>query len=103
MQWHYEFQDWEEAFKQFYRKHCGEQLLDDDGRVLGFRAGDENLVFVVSTAPYVSGYWIEPADGAEANKHTMVYRTVEQVRQLEQRVRRARDKTVSLSVGGLVV
>jgi hypothetical protein len=29
MQWHFEFKDWEEAFRHFYRKRCGEQLIDD--------------------------------------------------------------------------
>lgn len=100
MQWHFEFKDWEEAFAFFYRKRCGEELFDDDGNRLGRREGNPNLVFVISTAPYVSGYWVE--EGAESDNETTVYRTVEDVRRLEQRVRSARAETVNLSLGGVV-
>lgn len=103
MQWHFEFKDWEEAFKMFYRKRCGEELTDENGKVLGFLKGDPDLVFVISTGSYVSGYWIEPASGAEANSNTKVYRTVREVKQLERRIRRAREKTVSLSLGSVVM
>lgn len=102
MQWHFEFKDWEEAFATFYRKRCGEELKGDDGKPLGFRKGDPNLVFVVSTASYVSGYWIEPRAGAKADAETAIYRTVRAVRSLERRIRRERAKTVNLSLGGVV-
>jgi hypothetical protein len=99
-QWHFEFKDWEEAFAFFYRKRCGEELKGDDGKSLGFREGDPNLVFVVSTGSYVSGYWIE--EGAINDEHTRVYRTLSAVKALERRIRRAREKTVNLSLGGVV-
>lgn len=102
MQWHFEFKDWEEAFAFFYRKRCGEELKDDNGGALGSRKGDPNLVFVVSTASYVSGYWIEPREGAKADAETTVYRSVGAVRRLERRIRRERAKTVNLSLGGVV-
>jgi hypothetical protein len=101
-QWHFEFKDWEEAFKFFYRKRCGEKLKDDSGKVLGFREGNPDLVFVVSTGCYVSGYWVEPSEGAKPDSETAVYRTVGEVRRLERRIRRARSKTVNLSLGGVV-
>jgi len=92
-QWHFDFKDWEEAFKFFYRKRCGEELKDDDGKVLGFRKGNPNLVFVVSTFTYASGYWIE--EGAEPDADTQVYKTVEQVKALEQRIKQMRASTVN--------
>src|SRR4051812_36665366 len=100
MQWHFEFKDWEEAFAFFYCKRCGEELKGDDGKSLGFREGNPKLVFVVSTAFYVSGYWVEV--GAEADANTTVYRSVRAVRRLEKRIRRERAKTVNLSLGGVV-
>jgi hypothetical protein len=102
MQWHFEFKDWEEAFELFYRRRCGEELKGDDGRKLGFRKGDPSLVFVISTASYTSGYWIEPGEGAKSDEYTTVYRTVKGVRQLEERIRRERAGTVNLSLGGVV-
>jgi hypothetical protein len=83
MQWHFEFKDWESAFELFYRR----------------KQRDDSLVFVISTASYVSGYWVEPSEGAEPDAHTTVYRTVEEVQRLERRVRRACADTVNLSVG----
>jgi hypothetical protein len=102
MQWHYEFNKWEQAFAQFYRKRCGEELKDSAGRVLGFRKGDDSLVFIISTAPYVSGYWIEHGDDVRPDAETKVYRTVEDVKRLERRIRRQRQRTNSLSLGRVV-
>jgi hypothetical protein len=85
-QWQFDFKDWEDAFELFYRR----------------RERDDSLVFVVSTDSYVSGYWVEPGEGAEDDEHTTVYRTVEEVRQLEQRVRKARAATINLSLGGVI-
>lgn len=87
MQYHFEFHDWERAFELFYRR----------------RQRDDSLVLVISTAPEVSGYWIEPGEGAASNKETKVYRTIGEVQRLEQRVRRARAKMVNLSLGGVVI
>lgn len=101
MQWHFEFKDWEEAFKHFYRKRCGEEIKGDNGNVLGFRAGDPELVFVVSTSPYVSGYWIEK-EGAGPDAGSVIYKTVEEVQRLEQRIRHERGRTGNLSLGGVV-
>lgn len=100
-QWHFEFKDWEEAFATFYRERCGEQVTDAAGHVLGFRKGDPNLVFVISTACDVSGYWIEPAGGAESNSEATVYRDVSAVNRLERRIRHERESTVNLSLGGV--
>jgi len=100
-QWHFDFKDWEEAFEFFYRKRCGYEVKDDDGKVLGFRKGNPNFVFVVSTGAYVSGYWVE--EGAEPDEETQVYKTVEEVRELERRVREERSKTVNASLGGVIV
>lgn len=100
MQWHFEFKDWEQAFELFYRRRCGEKLTGRDGEVLGFRKGDPKLVFVISTASYTSGYWIE--EDATNDEHTRVYRTLSAVRALERRIRRERAKTVNLSLGGVV-
>lgn len=102
MQWHYDFKDWEAAFKMFYRKRCGEAIRGDDGNLLGICKGDNDLVFVISTAPYSSGYWIELSESAEPDDETTVYRTVEEVKQLEQRIRNRRAETNSLSLGGVV-
>lgn len=87
MQWHFEFHDWEQAFELFYRRF----------------KGDPTLAFVVSTAPEVSGYWIEPASGAEPDEHTHVYNRVEDVKKLERRIRRKRERTKSVSLGGIIV
>lgn len=87
MQWHFEFNQWEEAFELFYRR----------------KASDETLAFVVSTASEVSGYWIEPASGAEADDETQVYTSVEDVKRLERRIRNRRKRTKSLSLGGVMV
>ena len=86
MQWHFEFNQWEEAFELFYRR----KELDD------------TLAFVVSTAPEVSGYWIEPASGAEPDEHTDVYNLVADVKKLERRIRRRRALTNSVSLGDVV-
>ena len=100
MQWHFEFRDWEEAFRMYYRKRCGEELRGDGGKVLGFREGNPSIVLVISTAPHVSGYWIE--EGAEEDADTKVYRTPDEVRRLERRIRKRRAGTVNLSLGGVV-
>jgi hypothetical protein len=102
MQWHFEFKDWEEAFAMFYRKHAGETLKGDDGRVLGFRKGNPDICLVISTHPYTSGYWIEEGAEPDAEAGAFVYRTLEEVRELEGRVRTAREQTVNLSLGGVV-
>lgn len=87
MQWHFEFQDWEQAFELFYRR----------------KERDDTLAFVVSSGDYVSGYWIEPSAGAEPDEHTQVYNLVEDVKKLERRIRRKRERTKSLSIGGVMV
>lgn len=96
-QYHYEFNQREEAFEQFYRKRLGKHILADDGRVLGFRKGNPHFYFVISTAADVSGYWVE--EDAEEDEHTTVYRSVRSVRRLEQRLRRKREATVNVSIG----
>lgn len=85
-QWHFEFNDWERAFDLFYRR----------------KERDDTLVFVVSTGPEVSGYWIEPSSGAEPDRYTKVYSCVEDVRKLEKRVRRKIARTQSLSPGKVI-
>lgn len=85
MQWHFEFNDWESAFELFYRR----------------KERDESLAFVVSTAPEVSGYWIEPSSGAEPDEHTQVYNLVADVKKLERRIRRKRARTKAVSLGGV--
>lgn len=87
MQWYFEFKDWEEAFELFYRRY----------------QRDPALAFVVSSAPEVSGYWIEPASGAEPDQHTQVYNRIEDVRRLERRIRRKRSNTKSLALGTVVI
>jgi hypothetical protein len=87
MQWHFEFNEWEEAFELFYRR----------------KASDDTLAFVISTGFEVSGYWIEPASGAESDEHTKVYNRVADVRKLERRIRNKRAQTKSVSLGGVVV
>lgn len=86
MQWHFEFKDWKEAFELFYRR----------------KERDETLAFVVSSGDGVSGYWIEPASGAEPDEHTQVYNRVEDVKKLELRIKRKRARTKSLSLGGVI-
>lgn len=103
MQWHFEFNQWEEAFKFFYRKRLGEKLYDDDGKYLGFREGDPTLAFIVSSDSYVSGYWIEPSSGAESDDTTQVYNLVADVRKLERRIRNKRARTKAVSLGGVMV
>lgn len=86
MQWYFEFNQWEEAFELFYRR----------------KERDDALAFVVSTADGVSGYWVEPSSGAEPDEHTAVYNLVADVKKLEQRVRRKRNSTRSLSLGKVI-
>lgn len=101
-QWQFDFCNWEDAFKTFYRLRCGEDIYADDGRKLGRRYGNDALVFVISTAPIVSGYWIE--EGAEPDADTKVYRTVKAVKALEKRLRRAREtkQRGALSMGAVI-
>jgi hypothetical protein len=87
MQWHFEFNEWEEAFALFYRR----------------KASNGTLAFVISTDSEVSGYWIEPASGAEPDEHTKVYSRVADVRKLERRIRNKRAQSKSVSLGGVVV
>lgn len=87
MQWHFEFNQWEEAFELFYRR----------------KERDDTLAFVVSTAPEVSGYWIEPSSGAESDEYTHVYNLVEDVKKLERRIRRKRSRTDAVSLGGVII
>jgi len=106
MQLHFDFADWEMAFETFYRRRCGEVVKDLTGKVLGARAGDSDLVFIVCTSPYASGYWLESGQSkleVKADSKTKVYRTVKQVRALERRVREERSKTVNLSLDGVVL
>lgn len=103
MQWHFEFNEWEEAFELFYRRRCGEELKDDSGKLLGFRQGDPTLAFIVSTDTCVSGYWIEPASGAESDEHATVYNLVEDVKKLERHIKRKRASTNAVSLGGVIV
>ena len=100
LQLHFEFHEWEEAFARFYRERNGYELRDEDGSVLGFRKGNPDAVFVVSTDTWVSGYWIE--EDAEDDAYTKVYRTVEAVKDLEARVRKARGATNALNMGGVI-
>ena len=101
-QYHYKFNQWEEAFKDFYHRHGGEKLYADDGEYLGFRQGDSTLCFIISRASEVSGYWIEPSSGAEPDDETEIYYTLADVKKLERRIRRQRSKTNALSLGGVI-
>lgn len=87
MQWHFEFNQWEEAFELFYRR----------------KERDDTLAFVVSTGPEVSGYWIEPSSGAEPDDTTQVYNLVADVKKLERRIRSKRSRTKAVSLGGVLV
>lgn len=93
-QWQFAFGEWEDAFATFYRLRQGEDLFDDETRKkLGTRAGDDSLVFIVSTDSYTSGYWIETAESAgEPDDKTTIYTSIDEVRKLEARVRRARKR-----------
>jgi hypothetical protein len=84
-QWHFEFKDWEAAFELFFRQ----------------KKENNTLCFVISSASYVSGHWIEK--NAYANKQTRVYRTVRAVRALEKRVRAERGGRISLALRRLIV
>jgi len=100
-QWHFDFKDWEQAFEMFYRKRCGEDLIDEEtGQMLGRREGNPNITLAVSTGSYASGYWIE--ENAKPDAETTVYTTVEEVKAFEKRLRGKRANTVSLSLGGVV-
>ena len=70
-QYHFEFSDWEEAFKMFYRK----------------KKQSSEFCLVISTAFYTQGYWIEM--GAKKSKEAYIYKSLKQVMALEVRVRRA--------------
>jgi hypothetical protein len=85
MQWHFDFKDWQEAFDVFYRQ----------------KAKDDSLCLVISTAHYVSGYWVEPNPEPDAQTH--VYRTVAEAQALKARVRAARRATNAVSLGGVIV
>jgi len=94
-QWHFDFCDWEAAFAFFYRHRIGEAFLpDEEAEDFPFVwiPGDRDLVLVVSTAAYVSGYWIEPAEGVRPDGYTRIFRTTEEVYALEQRIRAGRNK-----------
>lgn len=84
-QWHFDFKDWRDAFDTFYR----------------WKKKDSAFCLVVSTNSYTSGYWIER--NAKTDKETRVYRSVKAVKELESRVTAARDKTVSVSLGGVIL
>jgi hypothetical protein len=51
---------------------------------------------------YVSGYWIEPASGAEPDEHTRVYNLVADVKKLERRIRRKREREKAVILGGVI-
>ena len=86
---YFEFSDYEKAFALFYR----------------VKAADDSLCLVISTQhPYVSGYWIEKIDQAASDDVTFVYRTINEARALEMRVREAiRKAGKSHAVGYVVV
>lgn len=85
-QFHFEFNEWEEAFAMYRRKHCGERFYDETGRYLGKRKGDPSIMLLISTAPETSGYWIER--DAEPDEYTHIYLSLREVKNLERRVRR---------------
>lgn len=70
-QYHFEFVEWEEAFKMFYRK----------------KKQSAKFCLVISKAFYTEGYWIEM--DAKKDKDTYVYKSLKQVMALEVRVREA--------------
>lgn len=85
MTWQFEFNQWHEAFETFYRQ----------------KAKDNSMCLVISTAPYASGYWIER--DAQDDEFTKVYRSVNAVRRLEQRVKRRNEKEPRpMSVGVII-
>jgi hypothetical protein len=89
---HFEFNEWEAAFKTFYED----------------KEANPNKVLVVSIHPYSSGYWIQETKliGGELDPKTdancRVYETVEEVKAFEKRVTEAREKTKNLSLGGVI-
>lgn len=68
-QYHYEFKDWEDAFRQFYRK----------------KNLEKSFCLVLSTHWVTSGYWVER--DARTDEYATVYRSVKAVRSLERRIR----------------
>jgi hypothetical protein len=87
MQWHFEFYEWERAFAEFYRR----------------KAEDPLLCLVVAPEGYGSGYWIEPCSGGVDVGDSRPYNLVKDVKALERRIRRKRERTKSVSLGGVMV
>lgn len=83
---YFAFRDWERAFATFYR----------------MKREDETLRLVIDSHPYTSGYWIEKGRSSTGTE-IGVYNTVDEVKRLEQRLRRRRASRISLSLGGVVV
>lgn len=96
-QYHFEFNQWREAFEMFYRKRLGYTVKRDDGSTLGKVQGNPKICLVISTAFYTPGYWIEESPTADAE--TEVYRSVKGVKALEQRFKARREATGSASIG----
>ena len=61
-QYQFEFKDWEEAFKMYYRKRLGYEIFNEKGERIGRRIGNPKIVFIISTAFYSSGYWLKKPD-----------------------------------------
>lgn len=94
-QYHYsEFKNWEDAFRQFYRK----------------KLKDKSFCLVISTHWLTSGYWVER--NATNDEYARVYRSVKAVKELEARIRERGEEVVRtdgtkrkdcLSLGELVI
>lgn len=84
-QWYFEFNEWKQAFAQFYR----------------WKARDASFCLVISEDPYVSGYWVER--NAEPDEETHVYLSLESVRELEVRVRAAVKNQRGFAMGTVVL
>ena len=73
VQMHFEFNQWKEAFQKW--RECVPIYGD-------------TIRFLISMAPYVSGYWIEsvPDNPLELNDKSIIVYTGEQVAALEQKI-----------------
>jgi len=88
---HFEFKDWEAAIAEYYQR----------------RPHDPTLVFIISGATYVSGYWIMSTASRDfkevrAGEIKSLYGTVYDVKRFEKRLRRKLSRTSSLSLGVVV-
>lgn len=86
-QYHFNFNEWEEAFKMFYRKRNGYTVtVGGETHTLDV---NPKTVLIVSTAADTSGYWIETdRNHAKTDTETKVYRSIKAVKELEAQIRK---------------